>query len=53
MNIYDVVYKTKSGRAMIAKRIEAKTAKAAKAKVKRQMAASATFKNVVTAIKLY
>ncbi len=52
MNTYDVVYKTKSGRAMVAKRVDAKTAEAAKAKVKREMQASSTFKNVVTAIKL-
>ena len=51
-NYYDVVYKTKSGRGMIAKRVSAKTAKAAKAKVKRDMSSSATFKNIVTAIKL-
>lgn len=51
-NDYDVIYKTTSGRAMIAKRIPAKTAEAAKAKVKKQMRASSTFKSVISAIKL-
>ncbi len=51
-NYYDVVYKTKSGRAMVAKRIPAKTAKAAKALVKKQNIASTSFKNVVTTIKV-
>jgi len=51
-NYYDVVYKTKSGRAMVAKRIAAKTAKAAKSKLKTSMRASSSFKSVVTAIKL-
>lgn len=52
LNSYDVVYKTKSGRAMVAKKVEAKTANAAKAKVKSEMRASTSFDKVVMAIKL-
>lgn len=51
-NYYDVVYKTKSGRVMIAKRIAEKKATLAINKVKRQMKASSTFDKVIMAIKL-
>ena len=51
-NYYDVVYKTTSGRAMVAKKVEAKNANAAKAKIKREMNKSASFDKVVMAIKL-
>lgn len=51
-NEYDVIYKTKSGRAMVAKKIKAKTAELAKSKVKREMRASSSFDKVVMAIKL-
>lgn len=51
-NVYDVVYRTTSGRAMVAKRIEAPTAEAAKAKVTKQMKASSTFQSVTMAIKI-
>ena len=51
MNFYDIAYKTKSGRMMIASRIEAKTGKAAKAKLKKQMRASNSFDKIVTTIK--
>lgn len=51
-NLYDVVYKTKSGRAMIAKNISAKNVSEAKTKVKQQMRLSSSFNGVVTAIKL-
>lgn len=49
---WDVVYKTTSGRAMVAKRVAATSKTAAMAKVKNEMAKSTTFKNVVMAIKL-
>ncbi len=52
MNFYDVIYKTKSGRGMVAKRVEAKTDKAAKAKVKKEMRASKSFSHIVTTFKL-
>lgn len=51
-NFYDVVYKTKSGRAYVAKRIEAASAVIAKAKVKKQMRASSSFDKIIMAIKL-
>ena len=51
-NFYDVIYKTKSGRAMVAKRVEAKTANAAKLKIKSEMKASSTFDKIVMTIKL-
>ncbi|WP_156133098.1 hypothetical protein [Lacinutrix sp. Hel_I_90] len=51
-NYYDVVYRTKSGSAMVAKRIEASNAEKAKAKVKKEMKSSSTFKVVVSAFKL-
>lgn len=51
-NYYDVIYKTKSGRAVVYKRVEAKTDKAAKAKVKSEMKESKTFDKILMAIKL-
>ena len=51
-NFYDVIYKTKAGRAMVAKRIEAETDKEAKKILKKQMRASATFGSVISTIKL-
>ena len=51
-NYYDVVYKTKSGRLMVAKRIEASTAKVAKSKLKKQMRKSTSFKSIVTTVKI-
>lgn len=48
-NIYDVVYRTKSGRVMVAKAIEAKDAKSAKKKLKKQMQASSSFDKVISA----
>jgi hypothetical protein len=51
-NYYDVIYKTKSGRAMVAKRVEAKSSTEAKSKIKNQMRASYTFDKVITTIKL-
>ena len=51
-NFYDIIYKTKSGRAMVAKRVEAKTANAAKLKIKSEMKASSTFDKIVMTIKL-
>ncbi|PSJ72346.1 hypothetical protein C7N43_34605 [Sphingobacteriales bacterium UPWRP_1] len=49
-NLYDVIYKTKSGRVMVAGRIEAKTANEAKAKLKKEMRASSTFDKPIMAI---
>ncbi len=49
---YDVVYKTKSGRAMVAKRISGKNANEAKLKIKKEMRASSSFDKIITAIKL-
>jgi len=49
---FDVVYKTTSGRAVIAKRVSAKSKTAAMAKIKREMKASSTFKRVLMAIEL-
>jgi len=49
---FDVVYRTTSGRGMIAKRIEATSKTAAMAKVKREMSASSTFKKCLMAIEL-
>ena len=51
-NYYDVIYKTKSGRAMVAKRVAAKTDKEARKKVKREMRASTSFDSIITIIKL-
>lgn len=51
-NYYDVIYKTKSGRGMVAKRIAATSQVAAMKKVKSEMRASTSFKNCVMAIKL-
>ena len=51
-NYYDIAYKTKGGRMMVAKRIAAKTSKEAKEKLKKQMRASSTFDGIVTVIKL-
>lgn len=51
-NFYDIAYKTKSGRMMIAKRVEGKTSNDAKAKLKKQMRSSTSFDKIVTAIKL-
>jgi len=51
-NYYDVAYKTKSGRLMVARRVAAKTAKEAKQKVKTEMRASSSFGGIVTATKL-
>lgn len=50
-NIYDVVYKTKSGRVMVQHGVEAKTMKAAKDKIKQNMRASSSFDKVVLVIK--
>jgi hypothetical protein len=50
-NIYDVVYRTKSGRTMVTHGIEAKTMKAAAAKLKQNMRASSSFDKVVLVIK--
>lgn len=49
---FDVVYTTKSGKTMIAKRVEAVSAQDAKDKLKKQMKASTTFDKVVTAVGL-
>jgi hypothetical protein len=51
-NFYDVVYRTKSGRGMIAKRIEAKNAEDAKRIVKKQMRASSSFDKCTAAYKI-
>lgn len=51
-NYYDVLYRTTSGRGMVAKRVPAKTAEAAKQKIKKEMKGSSTFKSIITAIKL-
>ena len=51
-NYYDIAYKTKSGRMMVAKRIAAKTSKEAKEKLKKEMRASSSFDGIITAIKL-
>lgn len=51
-NLYDVAYKTKSGRLMVSKRVSAYTAKGAKALVKKEMKASTSFDRVVTAFKI-
>jgi hypothetical protein len=51
-NYYDVAYKTKSGRMMVAKRVAGKTAKEAMEKVKKEMKTSTSFDKVVTAIKI-
>lgn len=51
-NYYDVAYKTKNGRMMVATRVEAKTAQAAMQKVKKEMEKSNSFEKVITAIKL-
>ena len=51
-NTYDVAYRTTSGRLMVAKRVQACTAEAAKTKLKREMRASKTFDKVITTIKL-
>ena len=49
---YDVVYQTTSGRLMIAKRVSAKSETEAKEKVKNEMRASTTFKEIKMAIGL-
>lgn len=51
-NLYDIAYKTKSGRLMVAKRIAAKTAEEAKKKLKKEMRLSSSFDSIVTVIKL-
>lgn len=51
-NYYDIAYRTKSGRLMVARRIEAKTAKKAESKLKTQMKVSSSFDGIVTTIKL-
>lgn len=51
-NRYDVFYRTKSGRGMVAHNITATSDKAARAKLKKQMRASSSFDKIVTVIKL-
>ncbi len=51
-NLYDVAYLTKTGRLMVAKRISAKNKTEAKAKLKREMRASTSFKSIVTVIEI-
>lgn len=51
-NFYDVTYKTKSGRLMVAKRIAGQTENQAKELLKKKMRASETFDSVISAIKL-
>lgn len=52
LKYFDVVYTTKGGRGMIAKRVPAYSKTGAMAKVKTEMRASTTFKKCVTAIEL-
>jgi hypothetical protein len=49
---FDVIYKTTSGRAMIAKRVSAKSKAGAMRKVIKEMSKSSTFKRCLMAIKL-
>ncbi len=49
-NYYDIVYKTKRGRLMVAKRQEGKTAKEAKSKLKKRMRVSKI--KIISSIKL-
>jgi len=49
---YDVAYRTKTGRMMVAKRVCANTSKEAQRKIKKEMRASKSFDKVITTIKL-
>ena len=49
---YDIVYRTKSGRAMVQKRFPGKTADLAKQKFIKSMRSSDTFEKVITIFKL-
>jgi hypothetical protein len=51
-NHYDIAYKTKSGRMMVAKNISGINANAAKAKLKKQMRKSSSFDSIITAVKV-
>ena len=51
-NIYDVFYRTKSGRGMIAKNVAVKNATAAIEKIKKEMRTSKSFDKVVTVFKI-
>ena len=50
-NFYDVIYSTKRGVTMIAKRVPAPTEAKAKAKVRKEMRASTTFKKILMVVK--
>lgn len=52
LKYFDVVYTTKSGRAMVAKRVQAFSKTGAMTKVKNEMRASTTFKKCVMAFEL-
>jgi hypothetical protein len=49
---YDIVYQTTSGRGMIAKNIIAKNKTEAKAKLKKEMKESKTFKKILSVIEI-
>lgn len=51
-NFYDIAYKTKGGRMMVAKRVAGKTAEEAKRRLQKEMKASSSFDGIVLAIKL-
>jgi hypothetical protein len=51
-NYYDIAYKTKGGRLMVAKRVKGKNDSDARRNLKREMRASKTFRNIVSVIKL-
>ena len=51
-NVYDVIYRVKSGRCVVVHNVSAKTDKEAKAKIKKEMKASSTFDKIVMAIKM-
>lgn len=52
VNTYDVVYKTKSGRLMVAKKVCGDNANDAKKNLQKEMRASDSFDKVITATKL-
>lgn len=52
IKLYDVVYTTKSGRVMVAKRIEAISNKAAMQQLKTNMRASQSLNKIVMAIRI-